>query len=48
MTVGTCGYDAYISPMGQPFVFANQGDGGYLNWAYLGRFNRNGNTLTAI
>jgi hypothetical protein len=31
MHVGTCGYDAYASPMGQPFVFENQGDGGYLN-----------------
>jgi hypothetical protein len=47
MTVGTCGYDSYCSPMGQPFIFENQGDGGYLNWAYAGEFSRNGNTLTA-
>jgi hypothetical protein len=47
MTVGTCGYDIYSSPMGQPFIFENQGDGGYLNWAYAGQFSRNGNTLTA-
>ncbi len=47
MTVGTCGYDSYCSPKGQPFVFENQGDGGYLNWAYAGQFSRNGNTLTA-
>ncbi len=47
MTVGTCGYDSYCSPKGQPFIFDNQGDGGYLNWAYAGEFSRNGNTLTA-
>jgi hypothetical protein len=47
MTAGTCGYDIYSSPMGQPFIFENQGDGGYLNWAYAGQFSRNGNTLTA-
>jgi len=47
MHVGTCGYDIYSSPMGQPFIFENQGDGGYLNWAYAGQFSRNGNTLTA-
>jgi hypothetical protein len=48
MTVGTCGYDSYCSPKGQPFIFDNQGDGGYLNWAFAGEFNRNGNTLTAV
>jgi hypothetical protein len=47
MHVGTCGYDSYCSPKGQPFIFQNQGDGGYLNWAYVGEFSRNGNTLTA-
>jgi hypothetical protein len=48
MTVGTCGYDSYCSPKGQPFTFDNQGDGGFLNWAYVGAFSRNGNTLTAV
>jgi hypothetical protein len=47
MSVGTCGYDVYYSPMGKPFQFVNQGDGGYINWAYYGQFNRNGNTITA-
>ena len=47
MTVGICGYDSYCSPKGQPFTFDNQGDGGFLNWAYAGKFSRNGNTLTA-
>jgi hypothetical protein len=45
--VGTCEYDSYCSPKGQPFIFENQGDSGYLNWAYAGEFRRNGNTLTA-
>jgi hypothetical protein len=48
MTVGTCGYDAYFSPKGKPFSFQNQGDGGFINWAFDGEFNRNGNQLTAI
>jgi hypothetical protein len=48
MTVGTCGYDSYCSPKGQPFTFENLGDGGYINWAFAGEFNRNGNSLTAI
>jgi hypothetical protein len=43
MSVGTCGYDSYASPMGQPFVFENQGDGGYINWAYAGQFTASGN-----
>ena len=47
MSVGTCGYDVYYSPMGKPFQFVNQGDGGYINWAYYGQFTRNGNTITA-
>ena len=46
MTVGTCGYDAYFSPMGKPFQFVNQGDGGYINWAYYGQFIRHGNETT--
>lgn len=27
-------------------TFVNQGDGGYINWAFQGVFNRNGNTVT--
>jgi hypothetical protein len=48
MTVGTCGYDIYFSKKGKQFTFVNQGDGGFINWAFNGEFNRNGNTLTAI
>jgi hypothetical protein len=48
MTLGTCGYDIYFSQKGKQFTFVNQGDGGFINWAFNGEFNRNGNTLTAI
>ena len=48
MTVGTCGYDIYFDQKGKPFTFVNQGDAGFLNWAFNGEFNRNGNTLAAI
>jgi len=47
MTVGTCGYDIYFSQKGKPFTFVNEGDGGFINWAFNGEFNRNGNTLAA-
>jgi hypothetical protein len=47
MTVGTCGYDVYFSKKGQAFTFNNQGDGGFINWAFEGEFDRNGNQLTA-
>jgi hypothetical protein len=48
MTVGTCGYDIYFALKGRPFTFVNQGDAGFVNWAFNGEFNRNGNTLTAV
>jgi hypothetical protein len=48
MTVGTCGYDVYFAPKGKPFTFVNQGDGGFINWAFNGEFNRNGGTITAM
>lgn len=47
MAVGTCGYEIFGSPKGQPFRFMLNGDGGYINWAFGGDFNRDGNTLTA-
>lgn len=47
MTSGTCGYDAFFSRKGQGFTLANHGDGGYLNWAYIGEFSRNGNSVSA-
>ena len=47
MTVGTCGYDIYFSRKGKAFKFVNQGDGGFINWAFNGEFTRNGGTLTA-
>lgn len=47
MAVGSCGYEIFGSPKGQPFKFVLNGDGGYINWSYSGDFNRNGGTLTA-
>jgi hypothetical protein len=47
MAVGSCGYEIFASPKGQPFKFVLNGDGGYINWAFSGNFNRDGNTLTA-
>jgi hypothetical protein len=40
-------YEVYFSPKGQPFEFVLEGDGGFINWAYIGNFNRNDHTLTA-
>jgi hypothetical protein len=48
MTVGTCGYEIYFSPKGKAFSFENKGDGGFINWAFAGEFNRNGGNLKAI
>ena len=47
MSIGTKGYEIFMSPKGQPFKFELNGDGGYLNWAYGGDFHRQGSTLTA-
>lgn len=47
MAVGSCGYEIFASPKGQSFKFVLNGDGGYINWAFGGDLNRNGNTLTA-
>ena len=46
MTVGTCGYDIYVSKPGDPFDLVNQGDGGYINWCFSG-YNRDGNHIWA-
>jgi hypothetical protein len=48
MSVGTCGYEVYLAQKGRPFTFVLEGDGGFINWAYDGEFNRNDKTLTAI
>ena len=47
MAVGSCGYEVYLSPKGQHFKFVRNGDGGFINWAYGGDFNRDGSTITA-
>jgi hypothetical protein len=48
MAIGTCGYDAYFSIKGQGFSLRNNGDGGYINWAFAGEFNRDGNFISAV
>ncbi len=35
MAVGTAGYEIFGSPKGQPFKFELNGDGGYINWAFV-------------
>jgi hypothetical protein len=44
MTVGTCGYDVYFSRSGDPFGLVNEGDGGYINWAFSG-YTQDGNRI---
>lgn len=46
MTVGTCGYEVYFSKIGDQFSLTNNGDGGYINWAFIG-YNRDGNRIWA-
>jgi len=45
MTVGTCGYEIWLLPKGQKITFVRNGDGGFINWAFGGRFNRDGDTV---
>jgi hypothetical protein len=47
MAVGSAGYEIFGSPKGKPFKFLLNGDGGNINWAFRGDFNRDGNNLTA-
>jgi hypothetical protein len=42
MTIGTCGYEVYSSPKDRGFVLTNHGDGGFINWAFIGSFVRHG------
>ena len=44
MTVGTCGYEVYFSKIGDLFGLVNEGDGGYINWAFIG-YTRDENTI---
>jgi hypothetical protein len=48
-TVGTVGYEIFAAPKGKTFVFKRNGDGGFLNWAYRGKFkSKGGNTIFAV
>jgi hypothetical protein len=44
MTEGTCGYEIYFSKIGDPFGLVNEGDGGYINWGFIG-YNQDGNII---
>jgi hypothetical protein len=44
---GTIGYEVYFAEKGRGFSLANQGDGGFMNWAFIGEFTRDGNTIFA-
>ncbi|XP_031472632.1 uncharacterized protein LOC116245025 [Nymphaea colorata] len=39
------GYEVYFMRRGQKTKFILEGDGGYLNWAMIGYFHRDGNTV---
>jgi len=41
----TCYFDAYYAPKGVEWGFTNLGDGGYINWAFYGRYSRSGGYL---
>jgi hypothetical protein len=43
----TIGYEIYFAEKGKGFSLRNDGDGGWLNWAYCGEFNRDGNHIAA-
>jgi hypothetical protein len=44
MAVGTCGYEVYLSRAQDSFTLTNNGDGGFINWAFIG-YNRDGNRI---
>jgi hypothetical protein len=43
---GTIGYEVYLVKQGKPFDFTLNGDGGYLNWGWIGDFSWDQNTKT--
>ena len=47
LDIKSIGYEIYFSKIGDPFWLENLGDGGYINWAYDGYFERDGNRITA-
>jgi hypothetical protein len=46
--IRTIGYDIYLAKKGRPFSLELHGDGGYINWAYVGEFDRNNGTIRSI
>lgn len=41
----TCWFKVFYAPQGVKFGVFNNGDGGYINWAFSGKFNRRGKTV---
>ncbi len=48
LDIKSIGYEIYFSKIGDPFWLENLGDGGFINWAYDGDFERDGNRISAI
>ncbi len=42
------GFYMYMSPITKTFTLDNQGDGGYINWAWGGYFTQNGGQITSV
>lgn len=40
------GYEVYLMKKGQKTKFVLDGDGGYVNWAMAGNYQKNGKTVT--
>lgn len=49
VTGGTIGYKIFASIKGKPFSIVRKGEGGYINWDYVGDSTREDDiTITAI
>ena len=46
LAFGTYGYEVYFVKPGKHFSLTRQGDGGFINWAYIGPWKRKGNTIS--
>ena len=41
----TCTFEVLVAPKGYKWSATNNGDGGYINWAFGGRYTRDGSTV---
>ena len=44
--MGSYGYEIYLCKKGTTQYFRNLGDGGYINWCFIGNFQREGKWVT--